>query len=336
MKKILLAAVAALAITSCSQNEEFENPNQKAKIGFTSVVKKATRSIETKNDNFLGFTVSSYVTDGVYDGTTLGTAYMNGIAYTRANAAAQWITTDTETYYWPSENSGKNVQFFAYPTTDTSTYECPSSGYPSISFTVENEPTKQKDLVVAHEANVTLKSEGISNGTLTLNFKHVLTRINFAYVPADPSLTYKVTAISIADIKGGTGKYKFNENNGEWDLTGNTVTDVPSYTYKVKQAETKVTDKEYYSLADEDASWMLFPQKVNSKVISITYSTKQGEMEVFSGTKKITLPDDAEWTVGQNILYILTLPAGATKASVTTSVSNWNGVEENKQEVPNN
>ena len=32
MKKILLAVTAALAITSCSQNEEFENEGQKAEI----------------------------------------------------------------------------------------------------------------------------------------------------------------------------------------------------------------------------------------------------------------------------------------------------------------
>lgn len=40
MKKILLAVTAALAIMSCSQNEEFEAPNQQTKIDFTSVVRK--------------------------------------------------------------------------------------------------------------------------------------------------------------------------------------------------------------------------------------------------------------------------------------------------------
>lgn len=32
MKKILFAALAALAITSCSQNEEIEAPTQKRKL----------------------------------------------------------------------------------------------------------------------------------------------------------------------------------------------------------------------------------------------------------------------------------------------------------------
>ena len=62
MKKILLAVTAALAITGCSQSEEFDAPNQQTKIDFTSVVKKATRAADTTGDNFLGFTVNSYVT----------------------------------------------------------------------------------------------------------------------------------------------------------------------------------------------------------------------------------------------------------------------------------
>ena len=44
MKKILLAAVAALAIVGCSQNEEIEKAGEKAKINFGAVVSNATRA----------------------------------------------------------------------------------------------------------------------------------------------------------------------------------------------------------------------------------------------------------------------------------------------------
>ena len=47
MKKILLAVTAALAITSCSQNEEFENAGQKAEINFGSIVSNSTRATIT-------------------------------------------------------------------------------------------------------------------------------------------------------------------------------------------------------------------------------------------------------------------------------------------------
>ena len=36
MKKILFAAVAALAITSCSQNEEIDAPAQKTPVSFNN------------------------------------------------------------------------------------------------------------------------------------------------------------------------------------------------------------------------------------------------------------------------------------------------------------
>lgn len=224
----------------------------------------------------------------------------------------------------------KKVQFFAYPTTEPTSYSLPSTGYPTISFTVDGTPANQKDLVVAHAANVTSELSEVANGTLTLDFKHVLTRINFAFTPEDPLLTYKVTGISIADIKGGTGKYSFNAGDGEWNLAADATS---SYSYTVKQSADKVENKNYYSLADTNASWMLFPQEVNGKVISITYSTKQGEMEVFSGTKKVTLPSDAKWTVGQNVLYVLTLPAGAAKVGLNTEVSEWNTTADEKEET---
>lgn len=327
MKKILLAVTAALTITSCSQNEEFENANQQTKIDFTSIVKKATRAVDTTNNNFLSFTVSSYVTDAAYDGkAALGTAYMDGISYTRASDAAAWTTTDNGTYYWPSINSGKKVQFFAYPTTEPTSYTLPATGYPSISFTVDDTPANQKDLVVAHAIDVTSKAQEVSNGTLTLDFKHILTRINFAFIPQEPDLTYKVTAISIANVKGGTGIYNFNEANGKWNLEDATTTS--SYSYDVKQSTTVVEGKNYYSLANANASWMLFPQSVGGKTISITYSTEQNKMEVFSGTKTVTLPENAEWTLGQNVLYVLTLPTGASEIKIDTNVSDWNSVSE--------
>lgn len=323
MKKILLAVTVALAITSCSQSEEFENPNQQTKIGFTSVVKRATRAADTTKDNFLAFTVSSYVTNAAYnEADALGTAYMNEVSYTKANKDAVWTTEDKGAYYWPSINSGKKVQFFAYPTTEHTSYTLPATGYPSVSFTVDVTPANQKDLVVAHSANITLETPGIVDGKLTLDFKHVLTRINFAYIPADEKLTYEVTDISIADVKGGQGTYNFDATNGNWDLTAAAA--VPSYAYAVEQSTTKVTDKSYYSLAAANASWMLFPQSVAGKEISITYSTAQNGMEIFAGTKKVTLPVGAEWTVGQNVLYVLTLPAGAEKIGLETNVSGWN------------
>lgn len=331
MKKILFAAVAALAITGCSQNEEIEKAAQTTEIGFNAIVKNTTRAAVTNIKNLGNFKVHSYITGTTFDGSTeLGTAYMNGVLFeTKDNTT--WTTSDTKTYYWPSD-AKKSVQFFAYPSTLISDFSIPdtgTAGYPSFNYTVDNEADEQGDLVVAYESNKTATSEGVNAGKLTLNFKHILSRINFAYIPGNTNLTYTVTAVKIADIKGGTAKYTFSASNGAWDVTSGTSKE---YTYTVTQSSNVVENKSYYMLGGEDASLMLFPQDVAKKVITVTYTSQDGDgVQVFSGDKTVTLPDNSEWEVGKNILYILTLPAGGTEMTVTPKVSEWNTAEDKDQ-----
>lgn len=275
----------------------------------------------------------SYITGTTFGGSTeLGTAYMNGVLFETEDNTT-WTTSDTKTYYWPSETT-KSVQFFAYPSTLISDFSIPdtgTAGYPSFNYTVDNEADEQGDLVVAYESNKTATSEGVNAGKLTLNFKHILSRINFAYIPGNTNLTYTVTAVKIADIKGGTAKYTFSASNGAWDVTSGTSKE---YTYTVTQSSNVVENKSYYMLGGEDASLMLFPQDVAKKVITVTYTSKDDDgVQVFSGDKTVTLPDNSKWEVGKNILYILTLPAGGTEMTVTPKISEWNAAEDKDQDA---
>ena len=82
MKKILLAVTAALAITGCSQNEEFENAGQNAVINFESIVSNATRATEMKLDELKtqGFHVYAYNTGDAVVGTgTLNKSIMENL-----------------------------------------------------------------------------------------------------------------------------------------------------------------------------------------------------------------------------------------------------------------
>ena len=84
MKKILLAVTAALAITGCSQNEEFENAAQKAEINIGTIVKGTSRAAEMTNVNFGSFKVGSFIVANDFDFSTtlLGSPYMDGVEYT--------------------------------------------------------------------------------------------------------------------------------------------------------------------------------------------------------------------------------------------------------------
>ncbi len=136
MKKILLAVTAALAITGCSQNEEFENAAQKAEINIGTIVKGTSRAAEMTNVNFGSFKVSSFIVANDFDFSTtlLGSPYMDGVEYTGKQGS--WITSGDNKYYWPV---GKNVQFFGYPSALTLVNPTDAAkGYPTLRLLLSN------------------------------------------------------------------------------------------------------------------------------------------------------------------------------------------------------
>lgn len=308
MKKILFLALAAATVMSCTESEEIENVGQKAEIKLGTVVSTTTRAAVTDNASFQAFTVSAYITpEANIAASGLGTAYMDQVNYTGGKDG--WTTTGG-TYYWPLD---EEMHFFAYPTTSKAQYSVAATGYPSLSFEVAATAGEQTDLVVAYE-KVTEKPAGNS---LTLKFKHALTRINFSYKPADAAYTYTISEIKINGVSGGTASYKYDASNGSWEMTGATAN--VSYTYPIA-SNPAIDANGFYPLDDTDGSLMLFPQSVAGKTISVTYKTEKDGHTFFDDTKTVTLPGSAEWGIGQNIRYKLTLPVGASEIILNTDV----------------
>lgn len=314
MKKILLTAVAALAIVGCSQNEEIENVGQKVKIDVTTAVKGTTRAAVTNNDNFTAFTVSGY-TVAVADiaGSGVGSdAYMYK-DYTGKKGG--WTTTGD--VYWPLD---ENMEFFAYPTTLKDKFSTPEAGYPTLSYGI-GAVGAQTDLVVAHKSVASVPT----GGKLELTFKHILTRINFSYEPVDPAYTYTVSNITINGVEGGTATYTFGTNEGGWSAGSEAAV---SYSYPISSTPVKGSDNNVYALDTPDGSLMLLPQSVASKTISVTYKTEKDGHTYFNNTKTVTLGTSAKWEIGKNIRYTLTLPVGAEKVTVDTNVEDINETPE--------
>lgn len=322
MKKILLAVTAALAITSCSQNEEFENPNQQAEIDIGTIVKTTSRAIVTDNETFKSFKVSSFIVADKFDFTLtlLGSPYMDGVKYTGVKGS--WTTTDPNKYYWPI---GKNVQFFGYPETLKLINPVEETkGYPTLAFTIGANSTAQTDLVVA-SVNTAKPTD---NNIVTLDFKHILAKINFSYKPEDASYTYAISEIKITGVKGGNATYTFAADvaSGKWSA-GEVVAD--GYVYPLAAVAGTPDEDGYYSLDSENGSLMLLPQDVAGAKISITYKTTKMinavEETFFNETKTVTLPADSKWGVGNSIRYKLTLPVGANQIGIATDVKGWDG-----------
>ena len=309
MKKILLAAVAALAIVGCSQNEEIENVGQKTKIDVTTAVKGTTRAAVTNNDTFTAFTVSGYTVVDIAN-SGLGTAYMNE-DYT--GKKGNWTTTGDDVY-WPLN---EKMEFFAYPTTLKANFQVPPTGYPTLSYTIGDNATAQTDLVVAHKSVSSVPTDG----KLILTFKHLLTRINFSYKPENNAYAYTVSSITIKGVEGGNATYTFDaDDKGNWSAGSDKNVD---YVYPVL-ANPTAGDDGVYALDTDNGSLMLLPQSVASKTISVTYKTVKDGHTYFDDTKVVTLGADANWGIGQAIRYTLTLPVGATKMTVDTDVEDIN------------
>ena len=313
MKKILLTAVAVLAIVGCSQNEEIENVGQKAKIDVTTVVKGTTRAAVTSNDNFTAFTINGY-TVAVADiaSSGLGTAYMYK-DYTGKKGS--WATTGDD-IYWPLD---ENMEFFAYPTELKANVQAPGTGYPTFTYAI-GAVGAQTDLVVAHKSVASVPT----GGKLELTFKHILTRINFSYVPENAAYTYTVSNITINKVEGEDAIYTFAaDDKGSWSAGSNKNVD---YVYPV--LKDPVAADGAYALDTQDGSLMLLPQSVASKTISVTYKTEKDGHTYFEGTKVVTLGESAKWDIGKNIRYKLTLPVGAEKVTVDTNVEDINETPE--------
>lgn len=307
MKKILLAAVAALAITSCSQNEEFESPAGKSPIVFKSVVGKSTRAAEAKDADLqkAGYKVYGYNTagDGMASDVTLGKAFMDA----QASYSAGWSLTGGP-YYWPLTDK---IQFFAYSSPkDVVTGYSATTGYPSFSYTVQA-VADQEDLLVAHAPDK-VKADGDVN----LNFGHALTQVNFKLKGDTDGADYSVTSIT---IKGAlpTGTFTYAADKGVW--TGITGTSV-DYAYAITNP-TEFTGKGDKVIATATNAFMLMPQPLASVTIEVAYTATLGSVTTFSGTKSVALT--GSWETGKKILYTLVLPSDATEMNLVPKVGEW-------------
>ena len=206
MKKILFAALAALAITSCSQNEEIEAPTQKTEINFRSVVGKSSRAAEATTENLesQGFILYAYNTKTItMDKVTAGsltTTFINGKKATCTNS--NWSVADGP-YYWPI---AENLQFFAYsPEAGGITNYATTGTYPSFTYTLQ---TIQTDLLAACVTDKAKTNSATSVGSVDLTFNHILTQINFKLQGKDTGFKYNVTSIKLSGV-ANSGTYTY-------------------------------------------------------------------------------------------------------------------------------
>lgn len=330
MKKILLAAVAALAFVGCAQNEEIEKLGDKAEIKVGTVVKATTKAAVTDNTALqgTGFTVYAYNTgektiDKDIKAGDLGTPFMDGVLATYDKTNSVW-TLAGGPHYWPLNS---NVQFFAYATDAAATdYKIALDEiFPSLTYTVDADAAKQKDFVVAKLTNQTKTSNAVK-----LSFTHALTQVNFSAKGKNEKLKYTITSIAIQGV-ANTGTYSFAD--GTWAAaTGTEVYTYPTATDDV------VTGADYTALDQDNGALMLMPQTMtaNSK---IKLSYKVYSVATVDGKAVETLIDEikdalielngtAAWEAGKKVRYNLILSSEGATVGFTTEVGSWSTTDD--------
>ena len=314
MKKILFLAMAAAAMVSCSQNEEFENAGQKAEIKFQSVVKAGTKAaVITDLKGTGGFKVSAYNTRATESGAVLPEAFIKDKSVSYNEETTKWDIAGGP-YYWPMDDY---VQFFGYLDVANATYSLDANAtYPKVAYKIAEAAADQKDFVVAK-----LEGQKKADAAITLPFTHALTQVNFSVKAGNSALTYKVTDIKISGLYSA-GTYSFDD--GKWSTSGDANA---SYTYPLSTTEEDVTvsGTTEKKLDTTGGALMLMPQDMTAATnITISYEVYQGNEKINALTdSKIELNGKTNWAAGTNIRYTLTLTSEGATIDFNPTVDPW-------------
>lgn len=170
------------------------------------------RSLTTRAAITTTETLGDFTMQGVYDGSTEPAEYSVG------KSAGKWEVKPDTPDSWPSVDNNTKVQFYAY--TYTKGTFVPNSGTPFIDFTVDEDASKQHDLLVATNS-VAFNDHG---GTVPLIFDHACAALAFNVFMSNTlstKLANKTLTVSSIVLKNvsNTGKYYF-ETAAWGDVSG--------------------------------------------------------------------------------------------------------------------
>lgn len=335
MKKVLLGALAVVAMVACSKDDVVEMNRVNDQISYGAVVNNATRAKNVFcNSNLPGsFTVSAE-----HDGKL----YFENDEITVTDGKC----TSDAVRYWPNEG---NVTFYAQ-VNGTMSYTAGSA--PQFKdFIVADTVANQVDLMYA------VQTQGKSESTVALNFRHALSQIVFQAKKTNNNIYVEVSGVEVHNV-ANTGTYTFptkatddkvGEHNGnnaiDYDTQawGKWVTHTGSADYAVEFAGIEVTSEGKSLTSANDTgkefnanTMLLMPQskttawdpKTNPKVAetgtyllincciyNVAGDSFKAETDVaLWGTKdvhaKLAVPASFAWEQGKKYIYTLVFGQG--------------------------
>lgn len=222
--KHLALIMAVMTMTACSNEVMDGTQGRDSEIGFSMYTSTQTRGIETdieviKSSNF---GIMAYHT-GADAWATKETITTPNVMYNQKVTFSENVWIYSPMKYWPEATDTK-ISFFAYApyaTTDNGIALSANNatGAPSLTFTVNANPTKMVDLITDAKTDCTK-----AGGKVQFTMKHALSRVTF---DATAIVENEKTTISVksARLLSMSSLYQkaVCQLGGNWSYTGATT-----------------------------------------------------------------------------------------------------------------
>ncbi len=320
-QKLLFAGMAAIALTSCSNDEAVEINNGHA-IGFRTAM--ATRATETTAANLEGFFVTAF-----YESTE---PYFSDLEFKKGTG--DLFESDTK-YFYPGD--ARPLTFYAYAPSKTAlggTMTITKDSQKLEGFAPNTDISKQVDFIAG-----AAKGDAANDGAdgAFLEFSHCLSQIEVKAKSGNTSYDFEVKGVRIGCV-GSKGDFTFPAFSAEdpdavdpvagtWALTEG---EKASYD-KTLDAAVKLTADAVSLMAGDNA--MLIPQQLTawdtdeqenaSKgayiAVLVKITTKSGaQVYPFAsdagnteGYAWAAIPVSTLWEAGKKYVYTLNFTTGA-------------------------
>ena len=333
VKVILFAGAAVLALAACSKNEVVET-NDHA-IGFSNYAPKvvdgrADATLVNGNDLVSGqeFVVYGYNQKAADFSTTLNPTFMPGVEVTY-NGGNTLATAENNEYsptrYWPKDEANNKLAFYAYYPVSSYIKPTVTAGLGSYAVTVDTDPSKNVDFLVADLVKDQAYSKTGNTGAVMLNFRHQLAKVQFLVNTNVTDENTKVTlnSLTVKDVKttGTLTPAYGTEFSTAW--SGQAVPkDFTVYSSNMQLSATPV-------IKNTAHTYLMVPQILGDEVVAtVVYTYQTGNDEAVTNTVNVELNDivsgDAaitSWEKNNNIVYTFTI--GLQQIKFAASVTDW-------------
>ena len=313
-QKLFLAAMAAIAMTSCSNDETLEiNTGTRQAIDFRTAM--ATRAAETTIATLDSF----YVT--AFNENIIDLPYFKDLKFKKEGS----FFVSEDKYYYPGD--GTDLTFYAYAPSatglGTDSITDNTNKNLTLDFSPAEEISKQVDFITANATG----SKNDAELGVALKFAHRLSQIEIKGKSENTSYDFKVKGIRIGKV---CSKASFDFKNGTWELSEDEDVDVAIYekVYADDADPTELSAEATSFMAGDNA--MLLPQRLeawqpqdsdntNKKAylsVLVRVTTKAGALVYpFDGDERdyawAAIPVGIEWAAGKKYVYTLDFTTGA-------------------------